>query len=128
MANSPLNEMINDSLKQIKEFAGNDTVVGEPISLPGGTTVIPVSKVAMGFASGGQGNPSKLAGGAGTGVTVTPIAFLTVSPSGVAEILPIHLPTEADSVDKIASLIEKTPDIIEKIKGIFQSKKDKNED
>jgi sporulation protein YtfJ len=133
MADSNLNEIIETSLQKIKELANNETVIGDPITVPGGVTIIPVSKIAIGFASGGLDFPAKkessaptatkFGGGGGTGITVTPIAFLTVSASGVAELLPINTPGEADSLDKITALIEKTPDILEKIKKVFAGKK-----
>lgn len=136
MAESHLNEVIRTSLEKIKELAGNETVVGEPISLPG-VTIIPVSRVSIGFATGGLDFPGKgtdaptapkFGGGGGTGITVAPIAFLVVSESGRAEILPIHTPSEADSLDKITALIEKTPEIMEKIKAVFAKKKKKEEE
>ncbi len=135
---SHLNEIINTSLQKIKELASNETVIGEPITVPGGVTIIPVSKVSMGFATGGLDFPAKknsdaplatkFGGGGGTGITVTPIAFLTVTDSGVTELLPIISPGDADSLDKITALVEKAPGILEKIKNVFSSKKKKKEE
>ncbi len=137
-----LNEIINTSLEKIKELAKNETVVGEPMSLPGGVTVIPVSKISMGFVSGGLDFPSKknsdapvatkFGGGGGTGITVTPVAFLTVSAAGTVEMLPILGPGDADKLDKITTLVEKTPDVLLKIKNIIvdaiDARKKKKED
>ncbi len=139
MADSNLNEIINTSLERIKELAKNETVVGDPITLPGGVTIIPVSKLSMGFASGGLDFPSKkssdapaatkFGGGGGTGITVTPVAFLTVSATGTVELLPITNPGEADTLDKVTTLIEKTPDVLMKLKNIiFDAKKKKEEE
>ncbi len=129
MAESNLNEIINTSLQRIKDLAKNETVIGDPISLPGGVTIIPVSKISMGFVSGGLDFPSKknsdapvatkFGGGGGTGITVTPVAFLTVSATGTVELLPITNPGEADTLDKVTALIEKTPDVILKLKNII---------
>ena len=138
--NSKLNEMIGVSLEKIKELAGTETVVGQPINTPNGTVIIPVSKVSMGFASGGIDYAAKQAGkevaqgkdrfggGGGTGVSVTPIAFLILSPEGKIDLVPIAAPQNVDTVDKVASLIERSPDIIQRIKNIFTSKKKKKEE
>ncbi len=129
MADSNLNEIINTSLQKIKELAKNETVVGDPITLPGGVTVIPVSKISMGFVSGGLDFPSgkntsapvatKFGGGGGTGITVTPVAFLTVSETGTVQLLPISGPGDADTLDKITTLIDKTPDVVLRLKNII---------
>ncbi len=141
MAESNLNEIINTSLQKIKELAKNETVIGEPMTLPGGVTVIPVSKISMGFVSGGLDFPSrktsdapvatKFGGGGGTGITVTPVAFLTVSETGTVQLLPITNPGEADTLDKVTTLVEKTPDILLRLKNIIMDaineKKNKEE-
>ena len=112
------------SLSEIKAIAGVDTVIGSPINTPSGVTVIPVSKVTMGFASGGIDLFSKpgskdLAGGGGggTGVSITPVAFLTIGQDADIKLIPIN---EGGAVDKIASVLEKAPEIINGIKGAIQ--------
>lgn len=136
MADSNLNEIIDTSLARIKELAKSETVIGNPISVPGGVTIVPVSKVSLGFASGGLDFPDrrgehtaiKFGGGGGTGVTVTPIAFLIISDSGSVDLLPITDPSGIDTLDKIGTLMEKTPAVLERIKKVFASKKKKSED
>ncbi len=140
MADSNLNEIINTSLEKIKELAKKETVIGEPITLPGNMTIIPVSKVSMGFVSGGLDFPAskknsdapiatKFGGGGGTGVTISPIAFLTVSASGNVQLLPITDPGEVDTLDKVTSLLEKSPDILSRLKNvIFKKKKEEDEE
>lgn len=136
MADSNLNEIIDTSLARIKELAKSETVIGDPISVPGGVTIVPVSKVSLGFASGGLDFPDKrgehtalkFGGGGGTGVTVTPIAFLVISESGSVDLLPITDPSGIDTLDKIGTLMEKTPAVLERIKKVFASKKKKSED
>lgn len=131
MADSNLNEIIATSLSKIKELASNETVVGAPISVPGGVTILPVSRVSLGFATGGLDFPDKKAehtatkfgGGGGTGISVTPIAFLVISETGSVELLPVTNPDNVDTLDKVASLMEKTPDILERLKKVFASKK-----
>ena len=134
--NNKLNDMIGVSLEKIKELAGTETVIGNPIYTPNGTLILPVSKVSMGFASGGidygqkkaeegkeSKKPDRFGGGGGTGVTVTPIAFLIVSPDGKVELTPITTPKNIDTVDKVAALIERSPDIIERLKEVLGKKK-----
>lgn len=135
MADSNLNEIISTSLSKIKELANNETVIGDPINVPRGVTIIPVSRVSLGFASGGIDFPdkkgehtaTKFGGGGGTGVTVSPIAFLIVSESGNVELLPITNPDDIDTLDKIGNLMEKAPSIIERVKNIFVDKKKEEE-
>ena len=138
MAESKLNDIIGTSLEKIKALADGETVIGSPITTPGGTTVIPVSKVSMGFASGGidyngkkAGESSKqnFGGGGGTGITIAPVAFLIVSPDGNIQLLPITGAGQAgapDTVDKVTSFIERSPDILERIKRVFSSDKKKH--
>ncbi len=133
MSENKISDIISTSLEKIKALADGETVIGNPISLPNGTTIIPVSKVSMGFASGGVDYSGKKAavgaqnfgGGGGTGITVTPISFLIVSPDGGVQLMPISNPAQADTVDKVTSFIERTPDLLEKIKKVFVSEKKK---
>ena len=112
------------SLGGIKDIVGVDTVIGSPINTPSGVTVIPVSRVTMGFASGGIDLAAKSGmkdraggGGGGTGVSITPVAFLTIGRDTDIKLIPIN---EGGSVDKIASVLEKAPEIINGIKGAIQ--------
>ncbi len=124
-------EMMGTSLEKVKEIAGTETVIGDPIYTPKGTMILPVSKLSMGFASGGvdtqkaaEITKARFGGGGGTGVTVTPIAFLIIDAEGKIDLIPITSPQNIDTVDKVASLIERSPDILERLKNVL--KKDKN--
>ena len=82
---SSIKQLISSSLEQVRTIIDADTVVGKQMVTPSGTVIIPISKVSMGFASGGLDLPTEekdevknFGGGGGTGVTVTPIGFLTV--------------------------------------------------
>ena len=138
--NSNLSELIGNSLKSLKELADGETIVGSPIVTASGTTVIPVSKLSMGFVGGGldygkklkakpdvkeysEGKPN-FGGGGGTGVSLVPVAFLVVSPEGNVSVLPI---TNEKSDDGLAALLEKAPAVIEKIKAKLAKKKKKDE-
>lgn len=127
-----LQEMIRTSLESIRAMVDANTVVGTPIQTPSGTTIIPISKVSVGYASGGLDFSTKNAqqkknfgGGGGTGLLVQPVCFLAVNAAGEVEVLPIAKDGSADPVERVADLIEKTPDIIGRIKRVL--KKDKTD-
>lgn len=137
MAESKINDIIKVSLEKIKDIVGAETIIGSPIETAGGTTIIPVSKVAVGFASGGldydadkqdkDKKPSLLAsasfsGGGGTGISVSPIGFLVVGKDGRVELLTVDNPNAGDTVDKLVSVIERSPEIIARIKSAFNKK------
>ncbi len=116
-----MNEIMKSSLDGIKSVADIECAIGQAINTPSGVTVIPVSKVSFGFATGGVDiSPNKLTsgqnfgGGGGSGVSITPLAFLTVGAAGEINLVP--LAESSDNIDRVVSLIEKAPDIIEKIK------------
>lgn len=121
MSENKMSDIIKASMEGIKSFTDMETVIGNAITTPSGVTVIPVSKVAMGIATGGidygkddRGSNQNFGGGGGTGLSITPVAFLTVGRD--AEVNLIHINGGAE-VDKIVNLIEHAPEIISKIKS-----------
>ena len=136
--NNKLNDIIRTSLDSIRSMVDSNTVIGNPITTANGTTIIPVSKVFVGFASGGidyagknaaSANAQKAAannfgGGGGTGLTVAPVAFLVVDPSGDVQLLNVNEPTKQanDPVSQIIGLLERSPELIEKLKVLFAKK------
>ena len=121
-------EIIRSSMENIRSMFDANKVVGDPISTPQGTTIIPISKISMGIAASGfDYNPKKEAaprpqnfgGGGGTGLTVSPVGFLVVETDGDVEFINIGQKGKPDPVDQLADLVERTPDIIAKIKDIF---------
>ena len=122
MSENKMNDIIKASLDGIKSFTDLETSIGKAITTPSGVTVIPVSKVSMAIATGGvdlgerkSGPNQSFGGGGGSGLSITPIAFLTVGRD--AEISLIHINNGDSDVEKIINLIEQAPQIIEKIKG-----------
>lgn len=134
MANeNKIPEIIRSSMENIRSMVDANTVVGEPISASGGVTIIPISKISVGIASGGvdynpkkdaQPKPQNFGGGGGTGLTVAPVGFLVVDSDGEVEFINVSQKGKPDPVDQIADLVERTPDIISKIKNIFSKDKD----
>ncbi len=118
-----INEMLGVSLEKIKEMADTSAIIGDPITTPDGTTVIPISKVSYGFASGGSDLPSKydkelFGGGAGAGVSIKPEGFLVISPSG-----DVKMVTMDSANDPISSAVSAVPGIVEKIQSIIAKKR-----
>lgn len=118
-------ELITASMDKIHEMADANTIMGKPVKLDGGVTIIPVSKVSYGFAGGGSDLPSKtdkeLFGGAsGAGITVTPLGFLVVS-NGEVQLMQMNLDVSTSS-----AIVNMVPEVFNKVAGLF--KKDKNED
>ena len=125
--NHPLSEMLGDTMSKIREMIDVNTVVGAPITTPDGVTIIPVTKVSIGYGGGGSdfatknypaGRDNAFGGGAGAGVTITPVAFLVIRGENV-RMLPIAEPAST-SVDR---LIELLPDILDKADDFFASRK-----
>ncbi len=110
------------SMEKIHEMVDVNTIIGDPITSPDGTVVIPVSKVSFGFVSGGTDIPvqtaEKFAGGSGAGVTVKPVAFIVIKKDGDVKLLEIG--AKGSPVDGI---IEAVPSLVEKIKGLLDKKK-----
>lgn len=133
---SKQNDIIRTTLDSLKGIVEANTVIGEPVTTSGGVTIIPVSKIALGFASGGLDYASKkeqteksnnFGGGSGTGVSVTPMAFLVIKPDSTVELLSMSTPdTTTNKIATVGNIIEKSPDILEKIKNVFK-KEDKGE-
>ena len=124
MAENKINDYLDASFEGIGRFADMNTVIGTPINTPSGVTVIPVSRVNMGFASGVLdyaakkfATPQGSGGGGGTGVSITPIAFLTVGPDAEIKLVPIS--DQPTRVDRALDIIENAPAIIDKIKGVL---------
>lgn len=122
MSENKMSDIIKASMDGIRSFTDMETAIGNAITTPNGVTVIPVSKVTMGIATGGidyadkHSSPSQnFGGGGGSGLSITPIAFLTVGRD--AEVKLIEINTTSHDVDRISSLIEHSPEIIERIKG-----------
>ena len=124
MSEHPIQGIMDTTMQKIKEMVDVNTIVGDPMTTPDGTTIIPISKVSFGFASGGadiasknQTNSQPFAGGSGAGITITPIAFMVVSG---ADIRLIHVANNVTTVDKV---VEMVPEIIDKAKAMFSKDK-----
>ena len=144
----PMSEVIKETIEKVKSIADTKTVIGEPMTLIEGVTIIPVSRISVGAALGGGEYGAKkdrkkeqteklvtdnFGGGGGTGITVTPVAFLVVTADGETKLLNIGENTGylsnaiLGAVNGLDSALDKAPDIIEKFKGLFGKKKESSE-
>ncbi len=119
--------LVKTAIEKIKEVADTETVIGKPIVTQNGTTIIPVSKISVGFGSGGSDLPTKQAkdlfgGGAGGGVSIQPIAFITIMPDGNVKLLQMTI--NAPKENAALALI---PDVVDKIAGIISKGKSAEE-
>lgn len=124
-----LPNMLENTIAKIRQMVDVNSVVGEPITTPDGVTIIPVSKVSVGFGGGGSDFVSKnvnkqenpFGGGAGGGVKITPIAFLVIK-GGSVRVLPVAAPanTTADRV------VEMVPDVLDKVSSFIDSRLNKD--
>ena len=128
--NHPLNEMMTSSMAKIKDMIDVNTVIGDPITTPDGVTLIPITKVSIGYGGGGSDFVTKnypanrdnaFGGGAGAGVTITPMAFVVIRGESV-RMLPIAEPAST-SVDRI---VEMVPDILDRVEALLRKPQDKN--
>lgn len=122
--NNNLEALVKTAIEKIKEMVDVETVIGKPITAPNGTVIIPVSKVSVGFASGGSDLPNKNAkdlfgGGTGGGVSIQPLAFITILPDGNVKLLQmtINAPKENAALAMIPDIIDKVTDFIFKNKN-----------
>ena len=125
-----LPNMLESTIAKIREMVDVNSVIGEPITAEG-VTIIPISKVSVGFGGGGsdyvsrnlnkQENP--FGGGAGGGVKVTPVAFLIIK-DGSVRLLPVAAPANT-TADRI---VEQVPDLLDKVSAFIDSKTKKSEE
>ena len=121
-----LPNMLENTIQKIREMVDVNSVIGEPITTPDGVTIIPVSKVSVGFGGGGsdftsnKGGENPFGGGVGGGVKVTPICFLIVK-DGNVRMMPVAAPANT-TADRI---VEMVPDTIDKLTAYIDSKTEK---
>ncbi len=126
MTEKSANGILATTIEKVRELVDVSTIIGEPINLPDGLTIIPISKVTYGFASGGSDFPSKnnveLFGGAGgAGITINPVAFLVVKDGDVTI---KHIVTNENAAERAVSLV---PEMFDKVVGFASKKKAEKE-
>lgn len=129
----PIQGLIESSMKNIKEMVDVNTIIGDPVQTPDGSTIIPVSKVSFGFGAGGSNIPIKGAetangedapfgGGSGAGISIRPVGFLVVGNDQIK-----LLPVDAGANTAMDKLFEFVPKLVDKVNGLI-SEHQKKED
>ena len=115
MAVKPISELTDSSMKNLQTLIDSNSVVGDPITTPDGTTILPVSRVSFGFGTGGSDLPATqkelFGGGSGGGVSITPVAFLVIQ-NGSVKVLQIQRFSSA--ADRVVGMV---PDVIDRVSG-----------
>ena len=126
---SQIPNMLESTIQKIREMVDVNSVIGDPISTPDGVTIIPVSKVSVGFGGGGMDCTKKanagndpFGGGVGGGVKVTPICC-RIGKDGNVRMMPVAEPANT-TADRIVEMI---PDTLDKISAFVDSKTQKKE-
>lgn len=128
MPDHPIEGLMKSTMDSLKEMVDVNTIVGDPVETKDGNVIIPISRVSIGFVSGGsefssgenQGDGSSklpFGGGSGAGMSIQPVAFLVVGKEQV-KLLPAH---QANSLER---MIDNVPDVMDEIIKLF--KKDKS--
>lgn len=114
---NPVNDFTETAMKNLRALVDVNTVIGDPITTSGGTTILPISKVSFGYGTGGSDlpvqAPDKFLGGTGGGVTLTPIAFLVIQQE---EVQLLQLDTADNTGDRMvnagAGIVDRLLDFI----------------
>ena len=122
MAEKSAGAILSSTIEKIRDLVDTSTIIGEAIYAEGGTTIIPVSKVTYGFASGGADFPSKsskelFGGGGGAGVTITPVAFLVINNG---EVTLKHITAYDNAAERVVNLV---PEMFDKVTGFINKTK-----
>lgn len=110
--------ILGTAIEKIRDLVDVSTIIGDTINVGEGVSIIPVSKVTYGFASGGSDFPSKstseiFGGGGGAGITITPVAFLVVHNG---EVTIKNIASGDNSAERIIGMV---PDMVDKITSVI---------
>ncbi|MBR3076727.1 MAG: GerW family sporulation protein [Oscillospiraceae bacterium] len=129
--NNNISEMLTSSMEKVQKMVDVNTIIGQPVNLGDGVTIVPITKVHIGMGGGGTEFATKSAlsakkdpfgGGLGAGVSIDPVAFLVIKGDSV-RMLPVAEPAST-TVDRI---VEQAPDLIDKLADFLDSRKPKEE-
>ena len=121
-----LPNLLSETVEKIRATVDANTVIGEAITTPDGVTILPVSRIKLGFAGGGADLAPKTArpsaennfgGGTGGAVTVTPVAFLVIKDGMVRT---IQLSDPSNSIDRALTML---PELVDKLMTLIPDTK-----
>ena len=127
----PIDDLMSTTMQKLREIADVNTIVGKPIQA-GNVTIIPISRLTVGFASGGSDFVSKnqkpeadnsFGGGSGAGMNLSPVAFLIVKGDTV-RLMPVA-PPAATTVDRV---VEMVPEVVDKVTDFIEKQQAKGQD
>lgn len=128
MDNNPIGELMQNTMESVKNILKVDTVVGDPIFTPDGITLVPISKISVGFGGGGieltnkkAGEARPYGGGNATGVKIEPMGFLVIK-DGCVRMINVTPPAD-NTVDRIIDLV---PQVLDRVDA-FIDKQGKKE-
>ena len=117
----PIGNLMETTMQKIREMVDVNTIIGQPIETADGVTLIPISRVSFGFASGGAdiqaknaNNENGFGGGSSAGVKITPVSFVVIKGDNIKM---MNITPSDDAIDR---LVGSVPDIVDKITGIFR--------
>ena len=127
MDNNPIGELMQNTMENVRGILKVDTVVGDPIYTPDGITLVPISKISVGFGGGGvefgdkkPGEVRPYGGGNATGVKIEPIGFLIIK-EGVVRMINVT-PPASNTVDRIIDLV---PQVMDRVDAFIDKQKSK---
>ena len=125
MDNNPIGELMQNTMESVKNILKVDTVVGDPIYTPDGITLVPISKISVGFGGGGvefsgkkPGDDRPYGGGNATGVKIEPMGFLVIKEGNIRMIN--VTPPASNTVDRIIDLV---PQVIDRVDSFIEKQK-----
>ena len=125
MENNPIGELMQATMENVKNILKVDTVVGDPIFTPDGITLVPISKISLGFGGGGvefgakkAGEAKPYGGGNATGVKIDPIGFLVIK-EGVVRMINVT-PPASNTVDRIIDMV---PQVMDRVDSFIEKQK-----
>lgn len=126
MAEHAVNGLMGVTMDKIHQMVDSDTIIGKPIQIDG-ITILPISKVTFGFASGGtdfgeKSSKEMFGGGSGAGVTIQPVAFLVVQDGTVRT---VQLAESGNTVDRALTMM---PEMVDKVSAMLKKDKPKAEE
>lgn len=125
MENNPIGAIMKSTMEDVKNVLKVDTVVGDPIVTNDGITLVPISKISLGFGGGGIELNSKKAdgvrpygGGNATGVKIEPMGFLVIK-EGTVRMINVT-PPASNTVDRIIDLV---PQVMDRVDAFIEKQK-----
>ena len=123
---NPIGELMQTTMENVRNILQVDTVVGDPIVTPDGITLVPISKISIGFGGGGvefgpkrKDGPQPYGGGNATGVKIEPFGFLVIK-DGVVRMINVTPPAN-NTVDRIIDLV---PQVMDRVDAFIAKQKE----